>query len=322
MKETSIGDQLDHYRIDELIASRNQASIYRATDLNTGAPVAIKIPHVEMETDPLYFERFRREEEIGLKLNHPGVMRVFPSEHHGRVYMVMEWVNGRSLRSILSDQGKLPQERATHIAIGICDAVAYIHSHGVIHRDLRPSHFMVDEHDHIKLISFGLASQVGAKRLTFTNLAQELHTVSYASPEELKGQRCDTRSDVYSIGVMLYEMLTGRLPFRDGTRMGQLNERLVKDPIPPRKLEPSITPQMQEIVLRALERAPLHRYSSAHELAHDLAHLQDVVIDEGRSQRNRNNKTAVWNKNILVYLLIALVPILLFILMMLAANRK
>ncbi len=162
MKETSIGDQLDHYRIDELIASRNQASIYRATDLNTGAPVAIKIPHVEMETDPLYFERFRREEEIGLKLNHPGVMRVFPSEHHGRVYMVMEWVNGRSLRSILSDQGKLPQERATHIAIGICDAVAYIHSHGVIHRDLRPSHFMVDEHDHIKLISFGLASQVGA----------------------------------------------------------------------------------------------------------------------------------------------------------------
>ena len=138
----------------------------------------------------------------------------------------------------------------------------------------------------------------------------------------VRGLRCDARSDVYSIGVILYEMLTGKLPFGMNTRFGQMNERLVKDPPSPRKLEPSITPKMQEIVLRALERAPVHRYSTAHDLEYDLAHLQDVVVDQTRGSRNLNNKTAVWSKNILVYLLLALVPIVLFVLMMLAANHK
>ena len=117
-------------------------------------------------------------------------MKVLPGEHHSRDYIVMEWIDGRSLREILA-KGKLSQDRATHIAIGICDAVAYVHSHGVIHRDLRPEHIMVDINDHIKLINFGLASQIAAKRITFVSLARELKTVSYASPEEIRGQHCD-----------------------------------------------------------------------------------------------------------------------------------
>ena len=123
-------------------------------------------------------------------------MKVLPSEHHSRDYIVMEWINGRPLKEILVEQGKLPQDRATHIAIGICDAVAYINSHGVVHRDLRPAHIMVDNNDNIKLINFGLASQVAAKRITFTSLTRELDTISYASPEEIRGHRCDARSDV------------------------------------------------------------------------------------------------------------------------------
>jgi len=321
MKEISVGDQLDHYRVDALVATGNDASIFRGVDLKDGTVVAIKVPHVELELDPVFHERFRREQEIGQKLSHPGVMKVLPSEHHSRDYIVMEWVNGRPLRDILAEQGKLSQDRATRIVIGICDAVSYVHSHGVVHRDLQPGHIMVDSNDHIKLINFGLASQVAAKRITFTSLIPELNSISYSSPEEIRGGRCDARSDVYSIGVILYEMLTGKLPFGNAKSISNINERMAKDIPSPRKIVPSITPQMQEIIYRALERAPVHRYSSAHDFAYDLAHMQDVVVEE-RGSRNLNNKTAVWTKNILIYVAMAVVPILLFVLMMLAAHHR
>ncbi|MGA8671409.1 MAG: serine/threonine-protein kinase [Terracidiphilus sp.] len=322
MKEISIGDQLDHYRLDDLVATGSHASIFRGVDLKNGTVVAIKMPRVELELDPVFYERFRREQEIGQRLNHPSVMKVLPGEHHSRDYIVMEWINGRSLRKILAEQGKLPQERATHMAIGICEAVAYIHSHGVVHRDLRPEHIMVDSNDHVKLINFGLALQVAANRITFTNLTRELQTVSYASPEEIKGLRCDARSDVYSIGVILYEMLTGRLPFGTDNSLAHINARLVKEPPSPRKIELSITPQMQQVIYRALEPAPVHRYSSAQELAHDLAHPQEVVVEERNRSRNLNRTTAVWSKNILLYVVLAAVPIVLFVLMMLATHRR
>ncbi|HLZ08531.1 MAG TPA: serine/threonine-protein kinase, partial [Chloroflexota bacterium] len=150
------GSQLDSYRIDTPVARSGMASIYRATDVRDNRTVALKVPHPDMEADPILSDRFQREAGIGEKLNHPNVMRVYGGEKRSRVYMVMEWCEGRLLRQIL-DEGRISHERAVNIAIGVLEALDYIHSNGVVHRDLKPENIMVDEHDQIKLIDFGIA---------------------------------------------------------------------------------------------------------------------------------------------------------------------
>src|ERR1700686_2860918 len=165
------GDQLDHYRIDSLAARSGMATIFRGTDMRTGRAVAIKVPHPEMESDPILFDRFQREAEIGKKLDHPGVVKVLNDEEHSRRYMVLEWVDGRLLRQILNEQKKLPAERAIKFTIGLCKALDYIHSQGVVHRDLKPENIMVDAEDRIKLIDFGIAASAGARRLTFSKFS-------------------------------------------------------------------------------------------------------------------------------------------------------
>jgi serine/threonine protein kinase len=136
-----------------------------------------------MEADVVFFERFRREAEIGKALDHPGVMKVMDDDEHSNVYMVMEWVEGTLLRKLLS-QGKVPPERAAKIAIAICDALEYIHTHGVVHRDLKPENIMIDAEDRIKLIDFSIASKAGARRLTFAKLSQVMGSPDYISPEQ------------------------------------------------------------------------------------------------------------------------------------------
>ena len=150
-----------------------------------------------MESDPVFFDRFHREEDIGKMLDHPGVMKVFGDNDRSQIYMVMEWVDGKLLRQILNAEKKLPPERAVKIALGIADALGYIHSHGVVHRDLKPENIMVDPEDRIKLIDFGIAGQEGARRLTFAKLSQVMGTPEYISPEQVKGKRGDGRSDIY-----------------------------------------------------------------------------------------------------------------------------
>ena len=138
------GEMLDHYRIDSIVATSGMATIYRATDLTTDRVVAIKLPHFEMESDPVFFDRFQREEAIGTTLNHPGIIKVFPEQNRSRLYMVLEWVEGRLLRQVMNEEGKLPSERAVRIVLQICDALDYIHGQGVVHRDLKPENIMVD----------------------------------------------------------------------------------------------------------------------------------------------------------------------------------
>ncbi|HEX3685424.1 MAG TPA: serine/threonine-protein kinase [Bryobacteraceae bacterium] len=321
MSELHTGDQLDHYRIDALVARSGMASIFRGTDLRTGTQVAIKIPHPEVESDPVTYDRFHREQDIGQKMDHPGVMRVIADPGRSQVYMVMEWVDGRLLREILRDSRKLPPERAVRIALGIAEALEYIHTHGVVHRDLKPENVMVDADDHVKLIDFGIAGQEGARRLTFSKLSQLMGTPDYISPEQVKGKRGDGRSDVYALGVMLYEMLTGEVPFRGPNAFAIMNDRLLNNPVPPRELEPNIPPQLQEIIYRALERDPKNRYASARELAWDLKHQDEVGVADRPELREWKQRRSPLHRRILFYAMLALIPVFVFGLLLYVARH-
>jgi serine/threonine protein kinase len=322
MSEFHPGDKLDHYRIDGLVARSGMASIFRGTDLRDDRAVAIKIPHEEMEADPVLFDRFKREEDIGKKLDHPGVVRVFNDEERSRRYMVLEWVDGRLLRQILNEQKPLPPERAIRITLALCDVLDYIHSQGVVHRDLKPENIMVAPDDRVKLIDFGIAANAGSRRLTFAKLTEAMGTPDYISPEQVKGKRGDARSDVYSLGVMFYEMLTGKVPFTGPNPFVIMNERLLNNPIPPREVNPNISPVLQEIIYRALERDPNKRYPNAHEFALDLEHPEKVGVADRAEITNWKQRRSPLLRRILFYIMLALIPVVIFGLMLFIADRK
>jgi len=321
MPSVQPGSQLDHYAIEELVARSDTASILRGTDLHTGREVAIKIPHPEIEGDLLFYQRFRREQEICEKLDHPAVVKGFEDDRRSQLYIVMELAHGQRLRQVLSEQEKLPAERAVRIALAICDALEYIHGQGIVHRDLKPDNIIIDSEDRIKLIDFGIAGQSRARRLTFGKLSQVMGTPDYISPEQVKGKRGDSRTDIYALGVMLYEMLTGEIPFPGKNPFVRMHNSLINNPVPPREKDQSITPELQEIIYRALERRPKDRYSSARQLANDLLHPDRVgVADRPELQDWRRQRTP-WTQTAWFYGMLALIPVVIFGLLLLVAHH-
>lgn len=316
------GAQIDSYRIEEPVARSGMATIYRAIDTRDNRRVALKIPHPDMEADPILFDRFKRESGIGEKLDHPKVMRVYGGEKRSRIYMVMEWCEGRLLRKILDEEGLLPQERAIRIAVEVLEALDYINANGVVHRDLKPENIMVDANDNIKLIDFGIAGDSAARRLTYANFTATLGTPNYISPEQVKGKRGDGRSDIYAMGVILYEMLSGKLPFSGPSPLAAMNDRLLNHPLPPSVANPEISAQLQEVIYRALERDPKNRYAKASEFARDLEHLDQVGVEDRVELRDWQKRKSQLSRKILYYTGLALIPVVILLLMILVAHHR
>jgi eukaryotic-like serine/threonine-protein kinase len=312
------GDQLDDYRLESLVAASGMASIFRAIDLRNGVTAAIKVPHPQAECDPIYHDRFRREIEIGTRLQHPGIRKMFPVADPSRLYMAMEWLDGRLLRQVLGEQGRFSIPRAVAIALEILDALHYMHSHGVVHRDLKPENIMLgagdpgDSNGQIKIIDFGIASCSGSRRLTFGKLSQVMGSPDYISPEQVKNKRGDARSDLYAVGVILYEMLAGETPFHGVNPFAVINARLVSSPRPPREINPEISPGLQAIVLRALERDPNLRYASAQEFAEDLSHPDAVEITDRSALVDLPTQRPARRRSLASYLMRALLPVVIF----------
>jgi serine/threonine-protein kinase len=310
------------FELTDLVARSNMSSIFKANDRKTGKSVAIKIPLMVMESDIAGFERFQREEEIGARLNHPAILKVIKvDEPKSRPYLVMEFLEGRTLAEVLSKRKKLSEGEAVAYASNICDALEYLHLNGIAHRDLKPQNIMVCSDGSLRLFDFGIARVERARRLTFVGLTPALGTPDYISPEQVRGKRGDHRSDIYSLGAILYEMVTGATPFEGESPYVVMNARVTGDPEAPRKINPELNPALEEVILHAMERDPRKRYPSAVEMKRDLENLDKVEITH-RDQRLRAPQP--WKSRSHLVLLIAGVVVLqvgLFFLFFLLARR-
>ncbi len=285
-REVQAGQKLDQYELTELLARSGMASIFRAIDERTGSTVAVKVPHMQYESDIAFYQRFEREEQIGQKLEHPNIVRVLKPESKSRLYLVMEFAEGRSLRAILQREKKLDVPRALDLAKQIASALVYMHARGIVHRDLKPDNVLVGDEGKIKLLDFGIAMDEEARRLTWFGLSPPVGTPDYMAPEQVRGKRGDARTDVYALGTMLYEMITGELPYAAANVHAMMRAKLNEDPRPPRDAMPGIDPQLEEIILRAIDRAPRERYATAREMLTDLEDPSKVV------QRDRSERPA------------------------------
>lgn len=266
------GDLLDHYRLEELVATGGMASVFRATDTRTGHAVAVKIPHPDKANDRLVLDRFYYETEIGRKFDHPGLVKVLPNDGASHRYVVMEWIEGQPLRQIIDEREGLSIERAVQITLKICEVLEHIHEQGIVHLDLKPDNIIVTSNDGIKLIDFDIARETKRGFLALLR-PRRMGTPDYASPEQIRGKSGDARSDIYSLGLILYEMLTGEVPFSGVAPLTALNLRLARDPMPPCEVNSEIPAQLQDIVCRAIARVPAKRHRTVRELRSQLEQI-------------------------------------------------
>ena len=268
----------NRYRIINRIGSGGMADVYCAEDLQLGRKVALKLLHRRFAEDAEFVERFRREASSAAGLQHQHVVSVYDrGEFDGTYYIAMEYLEGRSLKRVVSEEAPLDPDRAADIVVQVLRAARFAHKRGIIHRDLKPQNVIVDDDGRVKVTDFGIA-RAGASDMTQTGSI--MGTAQYLSPEQAQGHAVSAASDLYSVGIILYELLTGRLPFEGESAVTIALKQVNEAPVPPSQLNPAVSPQLEAVVLRALEKDPARRYPDADEMIAALEGARDGTATE------------------------------------------
>ncbi|MGI5268250.1 Stk1 family PASTA domain-containing Ser/Thr kinase [Nonomuraea sp. CA-218870] len=263
------------YELDGVVGRGGMAEVYRARDIRLDRIVAIKTLRSDLARDHTFQARFRREAQSAASLNHPAVVAVYDTGEDVTdgtpvPYIVMEYVDGRTLRDLLRADRRLIPERATELVDGILRALDYSHRGGIVHRDIKPANVMITTAGDVKVMDFGIARAMADSAATMTQTAQVIGTAQYLSPEQARGERVDARSDIYSTGCVLYELLTGQPPFTGDSPVAIAYQHVREEPIPPSQIDPEIPQWADAIVLKAMAKDPAHRYQSATEMRADI----------------------------------------------------
>jgi serine/threonine protein kinase len=278
--EVGPGAKLDQFTIVKAIGHGAYSDVYLAED-PSGRQVVLKCPHESIMGDVATFDRFRRELEISRHLHHPGIQRSLEfTTDRSRPYMIMEYVDGETLRALLAREKRLPVDQAVDFGGQLASAMAYSHSQGVIHRDLKPENVLVTPEGRLVVTDFGVALMAGARRLTWRWFSTALGTPDYMSPEQIQGKRGDARTDVYAIGVMIYEMLAGRVPWEGDNALSVMSQAVNASVPPLHELNPEVPPPIDGIVRKCLRKSPDERYVDAVSLASDLEHWRDLPLSQ------------------------------------------
>ncbi|MEU6862527.1 Stk1 family PASTA domain-containing Ser/Thr kinase [Streptomyces sp. NPDC046876] len=263
------------YELSHVLGRGGMAEVYLAHDTRLGRTVAVKTLRADLARDPSFQARFRREAQSAASLNHPAIVAVYDTgedyvDNISIPYIVMEYVDGSTLRELLHSGRKLLPERTLEMTIGILQALEYSHRAGIVHRDIKPANVMLTRTGQVKVMDFGIARAMGESGMTMTQTAAVIGTAQYLSPEQAKGEQVDARSDLYSAGCLLYELLCVRPPFIGDSPVAVAYQHVREEPQPPSNFDPEITPEMDAIVLKALVKDPDYRYQSADEMRADI----------------------------------------------------
>ncbi|HTY29183.1 MAG TPA: Stk1 family PASTA domain-containing Ser/Thr kinase [Mycobacterium sp.] len=275
----------DRYELGEILGFGGMSEVHLARDLRLHRDVAVKVLRADLARDPSFYLRFRREAQNAAALNHPAIVAVYDTGEAETTtgplpYIVMEYVDGVTLRDIVHTDGPMPPRRAIEIIADACQALNFSHQHGIIHRDVKPANIMISKTGAVKVMDFGIARALADGGVSVTQTAAVIGTAQYLSPEQARGEAVDARSDVYSLGCVLYEILTGEPPFIGDSPVAVAYQHVREDPTPPSSKHPGISPELDAVVLKALAKNPDNRYQSAAEMRADLVRVHNGEAPE------------------------------------------